>query len=296
MKKILITGQRGFIGSYLTVLLQERGYQVVGLSRNPAGEQQYFWDLEKGKLDQTALDGVSAIVHLAGAGIAESRWTARRKKEIVESRVKSAELLYRAVKESGRSLELFVSASGVNYYGSSRLDLVLSEDDPAGEDFLAGCCLAWEDAADRFADMARVVKFRTAMGLAKDGGALEKLLLPLRFGLGSPLGSGNQYLPWIHITDLCNAYLWVLENSTINGVFNLVAPEQITNRQLMRSLARMLKRPFFLPAIPAPLLRLLLGELSSMLVEGNRVSSRKLQESGFNFLFPSLELALNDLF
>jgi uncharacterized protein (TIGR01777 family) len=295
MKKILITGQSGLIGKHLTELLQEKGYEVCGLSRSPKGENQFFWDVEKMQLDSNALKNVSVIVHLAGAGIAEKRWSAARKKEIIDSRVKSAELLYQSVKNEAIPLETFISASGINYYGTITTENIYTETDQAGADFAAQCCVVWEEAADRFAEMTRVAKLRTGVVLAKNDGALKKMLPPLKMGVGSPLGSGKQYMPWIHIDDVCQMYLWAIENTSAGGAYNAVAPEHITNRDFMKKIAGQLKKPFFFPAVPAFVIKLIFGEMGSLVLEGSRASAEKLMKEGFSFQFPQLNEALKNV-
>jgi uncharacterized protein len=292
MKKIVITGQSGLIGKHLTKLLEEKGYEVCGLSRKPRGKSQFFWDVDKMQLDPNALKDVSVIIHLAGAGIAEKRWSEARKKEVIDSRVKSAELLYQSVKNEGIQLEAFISASGINYYGTTTSATIFTETDSPGNDFAAECCAVWEEAADKFAEITRVVKLRTGLVLAENGGALKKMIPPVKMGIGSPLGTGRQYVPWIHIDDICQMYLWAIENESVRGTYNAVAPEHISNRDLMKGIALQLKKPFFFPAVPRFVIKLLFGEMGNLVLEGSRASAEKIMKEGFVFKHNTLKTAL----
>ncbi|MFN3917230.1 MAG: TIGR01777 family oxidoreductase [Flavobacteriales bacterium] len=292
MKKIVITGQSGLIGKHLTKLLQGKGYEVCGLSRTQRGENQFFWDIAKMQLDANALKDASVIIHLAGAGIAEKRWSEARKKDIIESRVKSAELLYQSVKNESIQLEAFISASGINYYGTTTSAAIFTETDGPGNDFAAKCCVAWEEAVDKFAEITRVVKLRTGVVLAKNGGALKKMIPPVKMGIGSPLGTGRQYVPWIHIDDVCQMYLWAIENTNVTGAYNAISPEHTTNKELMHQIAKALKKPFFFPAVPAFVIKLLFGKMGNLVLEGSRASADKVLREGFVFRFPELSKAL----
>lgn len=298
MKNVLITGGSGLIGRHLAPMLKEKAYSVRLLSRRPlheTGTPSYLWDPEKGKLDPQALDEVDFIIHLAGLNIGEKAWTPSRKKLILDSRVKSGELLLDEVKSQNLRLKAFITASAIGYYGAFTSDTVYEEDAPAAPDFLGQTCLKWEHIADRFADTGiRSVKVRIGVVLANKGGALSKLSLPIRLGVGAPLGSGKQYMPWIHIDDLCRIFIHALEDPELSGAYNAVAPEHCSNGELTREIARVLKRPLWLPHLPSGLLRLMFGEMSKMLLEGSRVSSEKIRKTGYSFQFPELEQALKD--
>lgn len=296
MTKVLITGQSGLIGTRLSKLLIEKGYEVVGLSRSPKGSSQFHWDIESGKIDPAALQNVSAIIHLAGEGIADKKWTTDRKKEIIDSRTKSVELLHQAALDSGTKLAAFISASGVSYYGTATTEAIYKEEDASGNDFAAQCCVLWEAAADKFASNTRVVKLRTGIVLTRKGGALEKILPPIKAGIGSRLGNGKQYMPWIHIEDICAMYLWALENEKVAGTYNAVAPEHVTNHTLMKQLAQTLRRPFFFPAVPAFAIKWLFGDRASLILEGSRISAKKVETAGYSFRFKKLDEALRNLF
>lgn len=248
-------------------------------------------------MDDKALDRADFIIHLAGVNIGESRWTPNRKKQILDSRIKSGELLYHAIEHSERKPQAFISASAIGFYGAVSSDTLFEETAPAHSDFLGQTCASWEGVADRFEERGiRSVKIRTGIVLSKQGGALSKLSLPIKYGVGAPLGSGNQYMPWIHMEDLCGIFIHAIENKQLAGAYNAVAPEHITNRDLTKRIAAGLRKPLWLPNIPASFLRLLFGEMSSMLLRGSRISSEKIRAAGFSFQFPEIDLALQQLY
>lgn len=298
MSTILITGGSGLIGTALTKALQTAGHSVRHMSRSAGtrnGVQAFAWDIGAGTMDAKALDGVDHIVHLAGAGIADKRWTAARVQELIDSRALSALLLLRQAQATGLTLKSFVSAAGINYYGAVTKDHRYTETDPAGADTIGRISLEWEAAVDQWSSHCRVVKLRTPVVLAAEGGALGKLAAPVKFGLGAALGSGKQWMPWIHLHDLVRAYVQALEREDMQGAYNVNAPEDATNADVMRTTARVLKKPFFLPPVPGFLLKLALGDMSSILLEGSRASNARLLETGFEFVHPGLEGALRDV-
>jgi len=200
------------------------------------------------------------------------------------------------VKETRRPLKAFISASAIGYYGAISTEQVFTELEPAAHDFLGKTCKLWEDSVDQFSELKiRTVKIRTGVVLASKGGALAKIIQPVKMGIGSALGNGNQYIPWIHIQDLCNIYLKAIEDNTISGAYNAVAPDNKTNKEFISILARELKKPLLFPNIPAFALQLIFGQRSEMLLKGSRISSLKIIETGFRFNFPSLENAIKDL-
>jgi len=296
---VLITGGTGLIGKYLTSALLEAGYNVSHLSRGvakPGYIRVYRWDPGKGLIDRAALDGTDYIIHLAGANIGEKRWTSERKIEIIRSRVDSAKLLHKTITESGISLKAFISASATGIYGAETSAKVFVENDPPAQDFLGSVCGQWEAAADLFQNSGiRTVKIRTAIVLEKNDSALSKLMKPANFGFLVKTGSGFQYMPWIHISDLCNIYLKAIENSGINGSFNAVAPQQVTHDDFMKILGKIMKRPVLRVPVPGFLLKLILGEMSEVILTGSRVSSDKIINSGFRFRYSMLEEALRDV-
>ena len=291
MAKILVTGGTGLVGRRLTALLTEKNHEVRILSRNPKNENEFKWDYSKGFLDDKAIENIDYIIHLAGAGIADKRWTKERKEVILNSRVATANLIFDKIKAQNIPLKGFISASGSNYYGAQTTAKVFKESDAVGTDFLGQVCLKWEAAANQFKDLnIPVTILRTGVVLSKTGGALEKMRTPIV----SPLGSGNQYMAWIHIDDLCNLYIKAIEESFV-GVYNAVSPEFHTSKTFSKALAKAIKRPFSPIAVPGFLLKLVFGELAIILLHGSRLSSDKIKEKGFIFKYKELALALKNL-
>lgn len=296
MDTVLITGGSGMVGRALTHALQAEGHAVRWLGRSGAkapGVDVFRWDIEKGTVDRRAFDRLDHIVHLSGAGIADKRWSDARKRELYDSRIKAANILRHAASDERANIRTFVSASGIGYYGAVTGTHVFTESDPHGSDHIAGLSAAWEAAADAWTPMCRVVKLRTATVLAGQGGALPRLAAPVRWGLGAPLGRGDQWVPWVHIDDLVRTYVRALTDERMQGAYNATAPEHVTNRTLMHTIAQVLHEPFFLPAVPAFALRLALGEMSIVLLEGSRVSGHKLEAAGVTFRHPQLREALH---
>jgi hypothetical protein len=296
MDSILVTGGTGFIGTSLCKLLRDKGYTVLILSRNKVDKPNtYHWNLEDQYIDTEAIVRANYIIHLAGAGIADKRWSKERKRILIDSRVKSANHLFEKVKELNPNLKGFISASAVGYYGATTSTKIYKENDAPGNDFVSVICKAWEKATNQFRDLnIRTVILRTGVVFSNKGGALEKLRKPIKLGVGAALGSGKQYMPWIHIDDLCNMYVEALENSEIKGIYNAVAPEHITNKSLTKIIAKKLKKPLWLPNIPAFVLKLILGEMAVILLEGSRVSSEKITSTGFKFRYPKINDALDN--
>jgi len=299
MATILITGGNGIIGKHLCKKLKEKGYDVTILSRisnHSSNPNTYAWNPEKREIDYEAITTADFIIHLAGAKIGEKRWTKERKQLIIDSRVQTAQLIFDKVKENNHKIKAFISASAIGYYGSITSDIIFKETDPSAIDFQGECCRKWEEIADKFSDSGiRTVKIRTGVVLTKQGGALSKMIIPIKMGIGSALGNGKQYIPWIHIDDLCNIYIKAIEDNQMNGAYNAVASDHKTNIEFTRLLAKALKKPFWFPHVPAFLLKILFGNMSEILLKGSRISSDKIKETGYNFLFPDLENALNDL-
>jgi uncharacterized protein (TIGR01777 family) len=298
--RVLITGGTGLIGRQLNYRLKQGGYEVALLGRSKRSDSDtlfYSWDPDQNKVDRDAINNCDYIIHLAGANIGAKRWTSKRRDEIISSRVKSIELIFNNLSKSNPRLKAFISASATGYYGAITTGKIFSETDPPAGDFLGQVCEKWEDAADKFSPAGiRTVKLRTGVVLSKQGGALAKLRRPVQWGVGSAIGSGSQYMPWIHLDDLCAMYIYALENVKIKGAYNAVAPEQVTNKAFTRQLARVLHKPFWFPNIPASLMRLLFGRMAVMLLEGSRVSSDKIETAGFSFLYPDLDSAFKDLY
>lgn len=298
-KKILITGGSGTIGTRLTALLMKSGFDVshLGRSARTSSIPSFVWNPSKNIIDKKALDGVDVIIHLAGAGIADRRWTRRRKDEILLSRTQSARLLRETLQERDHQVKTFISASGISYYGleSPRTNAFV-ETDPPGTDFMARVSVAWEKEVLDINDPAiRKVMIRTGVVLSREGGALSKLVTPVRYFVGAPLGTGNQYFNWIHIDDLCRFYLKAIEDPKMNGPYNAIAPNPVTNRELTRMIAHVLKRPLILPAVPAFVVRLIAGEVADVVLKGGKISSEKIERAGFDFKFRTIDRALQDL-
>jgi len=297
METVLITGGTGLIGKALHKKLSDKGYRVIVLSRSTSENKDVFkWDLESAYIEEEAIKQVNYIIHLAGAGITDKRWTDKRKEEILRSRILTTKLLYKYVKQYNPNLNAFISASGVGYYGSITSGKIYTENDSAGNDFLAEVCVRWEKESLKFQQLKiRTVNYRTGIVLSKNGGALPKLTKPIKLGVGAAVGSGNQYMPWIHIEDLCNMYISAIENENYNGIYNAVAPEHTTNKQLTKAIANTLKKSIWLPNIPAFAVKAMFGEMAMVLLKGSRVSSEKIKENGFTFKYKSLKKALGNL-
>jgi len=298
-KRILITGGTGALGKQLTRLLLDKGYAVNHLSRKPGTDPNvhtFLWDINKGQVDEHCVDGVEVIIHLAGAGIADKRWTDERKKEIVESRTKSIELIYDLLKRKKHQVKKVISASGVGYY-SDRGDEIMTENYPPAHDFMGECCIAWENTVNEGNALGlEVLIFRTGVVLIKDEGALAKMDMPVKFGIGSPLGSGKQWVSWIHHHDVSAMYMFGIEHAGLTGVYNMTAPAPVTNAQLTKAIARQLKRPLWAPNVPAFLLKLLLGEMTTVVLGSTRVDAGKITKAGFEFKYPDMESALKEIY
>ncbi|WP_258542965.1 TIGR01777 family oxidoreductase [Parvicella tangerina] len=297
--KVLITGGSGLIGMALTKSLLKKGIDVVHVSRqknSKAGVKTFVWDYKKNYLEEGALNEVTHIVHLAGAGIADKPWTMARKREIVKSRVLTARLLLNKVEELGLPLEKFISASGIGYYGAISTSKLFDEQSERGDDFVAECCVQWEGQAQKFETICDVAIIRTGIVLAQQEGALEKLESTVRRGFGAPIGSGEQYMPWIHLRDMIGIYEKAITDSSFKGIYNAVASEHVTNKAFMQSLAKALNKKIFLPKIPAFIMKMVFGEMAEILLYGSRVSNEKLRSSNYNFHFEELDSALKDLY
>lgn len=281
-------------------MLLEKGYQVSHLSRSRDNKQTvrtYVWDIKKKEIEPEALANADYIVHLAGAGVADKRWTKSQKEVILKSRTESTKLLHDAIAQLGsHRIKTLIAASGISIYGEDTGSAEVIESSPKGKDFLAEVTQKWEAAVDEIKRFnIRVVKLRTGMVLSMEGGALVKIVQPIKLGAGAPLGSGQQYVSWIHIDDLCRMYIYAIENKKIEGVYNAVAPRPVTNKILTQSAAKMLNKPLFLPNIPEFAIKLAYGELASIVLGGSKVCSDKIEETGFSFKFKNIDTALSDI-
>jgi uncharacterized protein len=307
---VLITGGSGLVGTRLTEILIERGFSVSHLTRKVEvaggdtnhGEggksvKTYLWDIKNGIIDENALLEADYLVHLAGAGIADENWSEERKKEIIESRTKSIKLIVSKLNTLPHRLISFISASGIGYYGADTGNEHISEQHTAGNDFVADCCIQWEAAADEIQALGiRTVKLRTGIVLSEKGGALPRLTQPVRWGVGTALGTGKQWQSWIHLDDLCEMYIKSLTDKQLTGAYNAVAPNPVTNHDLTKISAQVLKRPFWMPNVPAFALKLVFGEMANVVLGGNYVLNQRIkQETDFDYKFVEVRKALADL-
>ncbi|RYY60087.1 MAG: TIGR01777 family protein [Chitinophagaceae bacterium] len=305
MSTILITGGTGLIGKPLSKELVAQGHEVIILTREKktsTDSRTRFaeWDPMTGKIDLEAILAADYIIHLAGAGVAEKRWSKKRKQEIVDSRVKSGELLVKTLKAHPNKVKALISASAIGWYGlDPRVPnpRPFTEDDPAADDFLGQACVAWEHSLDGLDNTAtRLVIYRTGIVLSTEGGALKEFMKPLRFGLATILGSGRQVISWIHIDDMVRLYTTAITDASIHGVFNAVAPAPISNKDLLLKLAKLERKNSFIPIhVPAFALKIAMGEMSTEVLKSTTVSCDKLHISGYTFLYPTIDATLKNL-
>lgn len=306
MSVVLLTGGTGTIGQALTSALLEKGHEVIVVTRNPAkfkaaGNLSYAaWDLEKQVIDPAAIRRADYILHLAGAGVADKRWSTKRKKEIRDSRVQGGQLICKALRELPNHVEAVVSASAIGWYGPDPVvpnPHPFKEDQSAYDDFLGSTCKDWEDSLQDLTAMGkRLVILRTGIVLSPKGGALKEFMRPLKFGVAAILGSGSQVISWIHMADLVRLYLAGMENKAMHGVYNAVAPKPVNNKTLTLTLAKKMRGSLYIPVhVPAFVLKLMLGEMSIEVLKSATVSAEKCRQSGFQFTFPSIESALGSL-
>jgi uncharacterized protein (TIGR01777 family) len=297
---VLITGGTGMIGKRLTQLLLEKGYKVAYLSRKQESIPNvtvYRWDVDKNWIDDKALINADYIIHLAGAGIADARWTDKRRQEIINSRTKTIELIARELQGRPYKVKAFVSASAIGFYGADTGDKQLTEQTPSGSDFLAHVTRHWENSAELIDNIGiRTTKLRIGVVLSNEGGALPKISTPIRWGVGVPLGNGKQWTSWIHLDDLCRMFITALENEQWHGVYNAVAPAPVTNAELTRQIANVLHRPLWLPPVPGFALKLWYGEMANVVLGGNYVVNQRIRtETDFIYQFEEIQSALIDL-
>ncbi|MBV2166934.1 MAG: TIGR01777 family oxidoreductase [Kaistella sp.] len=294
---VLITGGTGLIGKKLVQKLRERNHNARLLTRKKTNNpDEFYWNTDEKFIDPKAFENLDSIIHLAGANISQ-KWTAEYKKELFSSRIDTANLLKDYCLRQNVRLKSFISASGINYYGTFTSDEILKESDGIlKQDFLAKLCDEWENAAENFSDIShRTVCLRTAMVLAKNGGAFPMLKKTVDFNIGSAVGSGNQWMNWIHEDDLVNMYIFVLENPEIEGKFNAVADQIPTNENFMKALAKTSGKLFLPVNVPSFVMKMAFGEMSSIILEGTRASNKKIKSLGFDFKFSTPEQAFEDL-
>lgn len=314
MTTILITGGTGLIGRALSQLLIDKGYNIIILSRTAAQPSSltspgspaapsiltYAWNPDTGAIDPEAIRQADYIVHLAGAGVADRRWSIKRKKVIEESRTRSCALLVRSLKEIPNKIQAVISSSAIGWYGPDPVipnPRPFEESDPADSAFLGETCRLWEEAITPVTELGkRLVIIRTGIVLSNKGGALAEFRKPVRLGVAAILGSGKQVVSWIHIDDLCRLYLRAIEEKEWAGIFNGVGPQPVDNRTLTLALARRLKGRYFVPVyVPSFLLKIALGEMSIEILKSTTVSAAKARSAGFQFLYPSIDSALDAL-
>lgn len=298
--RVLITGATGLIGSKISRLCQEKGIEVNYLStskdklENKPNYKGFYWNPGDNEIDRKALEGVDTIINLVGASIAE-RWTPEQKEKILKSRTETANLLYTCLQENEHQVKHLVSASAIGVYPSSLQKLYTEEDHGVDDSFVGEVVVKWEEAVDNFKDLGiEVAKIRIGLVLAENGGMLQKLKEPVNFNVGSPLGSGKQWQSWIHIEDICGIFMFAVEKE-LTGVYNAVAPNPVTNKELVNEVATQMGKPVWLPNVPKVALKLVLGEMAHLVLSSQLVSSDKIEQEGYDFKYVNLSKALEDL-
>ena len=304
MQTVLITGGTGMVGTSLTELLLSKGYQVIILTRKPQASNvpnltYAVWDIAKGYIDPLAIGKADTIVHLAGAGVADKRWSKKRKQEIVDSRVMSGALIVKYLTEIPHQVKAVVAASAIGWYGpdtAQSLQHGFVETDPVDGAFLGDTCKRWEESVKPLETLGiKLVSLRIGIVLNKQRGALAEFIKPAQFGLATIFGTGSQMVSWIHYKDLCKMILFGIESASLKGIYNAVSPDPISNKDLIIAITKKL-RGFYLPIpVPAFVLKIMLGEMSIEILKSAKVSSNKIQEADFKFDYPTLDSALNDL-
>lgn len=289
---ILIAGGSGFIGTRIKTALERAGHRVSILSRNPTHASSIFWDPYGGKLDRAAIADTEVLINLSGAGIADRRWTRKRKQELEDSRIKTNSFLAQQLDYMPK-LQHFISASGITCYGFNEDGHFYREEEAYGEDYVSLLVKDWEKSADLFAVRVPVCKLRIAVVLSESGGALERIMQPINMGIGSPIGSGKQIVQWVHMDDLARIFVHAIEQR-LEGAFNTCAGND-TNAELTSLLAKKRNKSLWMPNVPSFLMQLVFGEMSVLLLEGVKVSNQKLISTDFQFTFPTLSEAIEAL-
>jgi uncharacterized protein (TIGR01777 family) len=272
---------------------------VVHLNRNKSSKndvKNYLWNWEKNEIDENCFIGVTHIVHLAGAGIAEKAWTQKRKEHIVKSRVLTTRLMHSKITELNLPISAFIAASAVGIYGAQKSEKVFDEEDEPFEDFMGNCCKQWESSVNKFETMSRVVKLRLGVILDKNHGALPRIAKMVKNGIGSPLGDGQQYMPWIHIEDAVSIFFNSIKNDKISGTFNAVSSDYITNSELTKKIGVVFNKKIWLPNVPSFVLKFLYGEMSDTILKGVKVSNKKLKEIELKLKYEKIEDALSEIY
>ncbi len=305
MQTILITGGTGLIGKALGQKLIEKGYQVIILTRKlpqqstSANISYALWDVEKQTIDKSAIAKSDAIIHLAGAGVADKRWSEKRKQEIIDSRVNSCKLILDSLKSNPNKVKVVVSASAIGWYGEDPVipnPKPFEEDDSADKEFLGHTCMLWEQSIQPVTHLQkRLVIMRTGIVLSKEGGALKEFIKPMQLGVAGILGNGKQIVSWIHIDDLVSMYMSALEKENLTGIYNAVAPQPVSNKELTIAIAKA-RQNFYIPMpVPSFVLKIVMGEMSIEVLKSATVSAKKIESQGFHFLYPNIKIAVADL-
>jgi uncharacterized protein (TIGR01777 family) len=304
MERVLITGGTGMIGQELAKQFITTGYEVIILTRNPKRSSREHlsyakWDIEKSEIDLDALSKATIIVHLAGEGVADKRWTEKRKQAIVDSRVQSGNLLVKTLSENKHQVKTFIAASAIGWYGpdtAASLEHGFVETDTPDNSYLGNTCQLWEQSTASVESMGiRLVTLRIGIVFNKKGGALAAFLKPAKFALAAILGNGKQIVSWIHQGDLCKIIHYAIETPGLKGVYNAVAPNPVTNKKLVLTIAKNTYPIYFTSFVPSFLLKIILGEMSVEILKSTKVSARKIQATGFVFDYPIIEEAIIDL-
>jgi uncharacterized protein (TIGR01777 family) len=295
-KTVLLTGYGGFLAKHIAFHLRSKGYLIKGLSQNKnnLSDTVFYWNVRENFINEEAVKGIDYVIHLAGAGIADKRWTEKRKKEIINSRVDSSALLAHTLQKNNVKLKGFIGASGAGFYGAITNENLYTESSLPGRDFIAECCVKWENSYLPYRNFTeRLIILRLGTVIGKDEGFLKKMLPIVKLGLGSPLGNGEQYMSWIYVEDLTRLVEFCLSDNSIDGTYNAVASEQIRNKVFMQQLAKSLHSPFFMPAVPGFILNLIFGQIAHVLLNGVKVSNQKIMDAGFTFSVNTIQEALD---
>ncbi len=297
---VLITGATGLIGGKVVKYCHDVGFKVHYLTTSKAklidkaNYKGFYWNPKTEELDIKCFEGVEAIIHLVGASISK-RWTSAYKKEVLESRTLTTKLLYTSIKQHNITIKHVVAASAIGIYPSSLVNYYEEKESEVSNSFLGDVVLQWEEAVDAFASLnIKVAKIRIGLVLAKEGGALPEMVRPIRYGLGAAFGNGKQWQSWIHVEDLARLFVFVLQNH-LEGIYNGVAPNPVSNSEFTKMTAKVLRRPLILPNVPRFIMKAVLGEMHMLLFESQRVSSKAIESKGFHFEYANLKPALTDL-
>ena len=308
MARVLITGGTGLVGTAVKNLLLQKGYEVLLLTRSTVSKEGYaHWDIDAGTIDATAIAGADYIIHLAGAGVADKRWSVARKQEILDSRTKSSALLVKALQETPNKVKAVISASAIGWYGPDNTNggnnniasQGFVETDPSYPDFLGTTCAAWEASIEPVTSpglQKRLVCLRTGIVLSKHGGALKEFLKPLAVRMAAVLGNGKQMISWIDVRDLAKMFVYAIEHENLSGSYNAVAPSPVSNKTLTKTLASVLYGKFYITTyVPSFVLKIMLGEMSIEVLKSTTVSAQKIQDTGFVFDYPEITKSLSSL-